>query len=118
MRCMIQHSRGALRDALACYEEALARVRQASSTAHAAAILNNVAYAYDSLGEPRAAMDRYEEAVTLLQELDASLSRLPEPRSWQPAATTSWWIRVTTTTAWPSVRRSHFSLTTVRCSAP
>src|SRR4029078_12515011 len=58
-----------LREALGCYERALALFRDAGAPQREALVLVSAAGAESSLGEPQAARGRYEEALTLAGQL-------------------------------------------------
>ncbi len=66
--CMIDHSRGDLRGALGCYRRALSMIRETGFGYFEAALLNNLGYAYDCLGEPSMSLEHYQLALEIRRQ--------------------------------------------------
>lgn len=63
--CLVTHARGDVRGALPCYADALHGFTAGGELREAAAVHNNLGYAYSQLGEPDRADEHYREAIAL-----------------------------------------------------
>lgn len=64
-QCLVLHARSGVQTALACYREALALFHQLGEAKDEAAVLNNLGFAWFSLGEPHPAEESYQQALAL-----------------------------------------------------
>ena len=65
--CLMDLSRGDLRQGVACYGRALPLLAEVKAEALFGGALTSVGRAYDALGEPQEARDRYEQALAHLR---------------------------------------------------
>ncbi|HEX3127687.1 MAG TPA: CHAT domain-containing tetratricopeptide repeat protein [Thermoanaerobaculia bacterium] len=67
--CASDLPRGLLKEAVACYDEALPRLREVKAATLLGSALTSSARALDILGEPEPALRRYQEALALVRSV-------------------------------------------------